>query len=332
MGRACCATREALAPVAGELHIVALAGGVGGAKLVQGLAYLLPPSRLRIIVNTGDDFEHLGLAISPDVDTVMYTLAGIANPVTGWGIEGETFHCLAAATRLGAPGWFRLGDRDLAVHLLRTQKLRSGMRLTEATRQLAAALGVRHPLLPMSDDAVRTMVMTPEGELPFQEYFVHRGCRPTVEGFRWAHVAGAGPTPEVVEALAWADIVIFCPSNPYVSLDPILALPGVREAVRARTVVGVSPIIGGDAVKGPAAKMLRELEGVASAVTVATHYRDLLTGFVLDSVDARLTDAVRELGLDVLATHTLMPGLDERIEVARAVLIFAAALGTRERR
>jgi LPPG:FO 2-phospho-L-lactate transferase len=326
MKSSCCSTRKATYAVAGDLRIVALAGGVGGAKLVQGLAYLLPASRLRIIVNTGDDFEHLGLSISPDVDTVMYTLAGIANPVTGWGIEDETFHCLETVTRLGGPGWFRLGDRDLGLHLLRTQKLRAGMRLTEVTRQFAAALGVCHALLPMTDAVFRTMVVTPEGELPFQEYFVHQQCRPTVERFRWDHEADAGPTPEVMEALTWADVVVFCPSNPYVSLDPILALPGVRDAVQAKPVVAVSPIIGGQAVKGPAAKMLRELEGGVSALAVAARYRELLTGFVLDSVDAALAPSVRDLELEVLVTRTLMPGLEERIELARAVLTFAALL------
>jgi LPPG:FO 2-phospho-L-lactate transferase len=326
MARQGCLTSNEMFDVAGDLRIAALAGGVGGAKLVQGLAYLLPSFRLRIIVNTGDDFEHLGLSISPDVDTVMYTLAGIASPATGWGIEGETFHCLEAITRLGGPGWFRLGDRDLATHLVRTQKLKSGMRLTEVTRQLASALGVCHALLPMTDDVFRTMVVTPEGELPFQEYFVHRQCRPTVEGFRWEHSAEAGPTPEVLDALKWADVVLLCPSNPYVSLDPILALTGVRDVVGTKRVVAVTPIIGGEAVKGPAAKMLRELQGEASAVAVAAHYKDLLSGFVLDSLDASLVPAVRDLGLEALATRTLMTGLDERIALARAVLTFAASL------
>ncbi len=326
MGRHGSSMPAAGSTVVGDLHIVALAGGVGGAKLVQGLAHLLPPAQLRIIVNTGDDFEHLGLSISPDVDTVMYTLAGLANPETGWGIADETFHCLETLTRLGGPAWFRLGDRDLAIHLLRTEKLRAGIRLTEVTHQLATALGVHHALLPMTDDPFRTMVVTPGGELSFQEYFVHQKCRPIVQGFRWEHSDNAGPTPEVLAALDWADAVVVCPSNPYVSVDPILALHGVRDAVRAKPVVAVSPIIGGAAVKGPAAKMLQELEGGASALAVAAHYGNLLSAFVLDSVDASLAPAVRDLGVEVLVAQTLMPGLEERVALARVVLTLAASV------
>lgn len=309
----------------GGLRVVALAGGVGGAKLVQGLAHVLPPSQLRVIVNTGDDFEHLGLSISPDVDTVVYTLAGIANPVTGWGIEGDTFQCIQMVAHLGGPDWFNLGDRDLAFHLIRTQRLRAGVRITEVTQAFAKVLGVQHAVLPMTDAAWRTMVITPDGELPFQEYFVHQRFNPVVKGFRWTHDADAGPSPEVMDALIWADAVVFCPSNPFVSLDPILALPGVRAAVGAKTVIAVSPIIGGEAVKGPAAKMLRELEGTASAMAVARRYRDLLTVFVLDTADAGLANAVQDLGPEVLVTRTMMPGLGERIALARDMLAFAAS-------
>lgn len=336
---------------AGDLNVVALAGGVGGAKLVQGLAYLLPPSQLRIIVNTGDDFELLGLTICPDLDTVMYTLAGIANPRTGWGLEGETFHCLEAVRRLGGPSWFRLGDRDLATHLLRTEKLRAGGRLTDVTRRIAHALGVEHPLLPMSDLPFRTIVLTEDGELPFQTYFVRERCQPVVRGFRWETRPadspggpagsggpvdamrmvndtgkGTGPTPEVMDALAWADVVVICPSNPFVSIDPILAVPGLWEALRARPVVAVSPIIGGEAVKGPAAKMFRELVGEPSAVAVAAHYGELVTGFVVDRVDASLASAIVKLGKQVRVAQTMMSGLEERVDLARDVLAFATDL------
>lgn len=320
-----------------DLKIVALAGGVGGAKLVDGLAHLLPPSQFRVIVNTGDDFEFLGLTICPDLDTVMYTLAGVASPKTGWGIEGDTHQCLDAIARLGGAAWFRVGDRDLATHLLRTERLRDGERLTEVTRCIAQALGVQHPLLPMADVPVRTVVITEDGELPFQTYFVQQHCRPVVRGFRWE--IGVTPcrstspgqykalvSPEVSEALAWADVVVLCPSNPFVSIDPILALPGVREAAQAHPVVAVSPIIGGEAVKGPAAKMFRELEGKPSAVAVAAHYGDLVSGWVIDRVDTELAEAIVGMGKRVVVAQTVMSGLAERVSLARDVLTFATEL------
>jgi LPPG:FO 2-phospho-L-lactate transferase len=311
-----------------DLRIVALAGGVGGAKLVQGLAYHLPPSQLRIIVNTGDDFEHLGLTICPDLDTVMYTLAGIANPKTGWGVEGETFHCLESVRRLGGASWFRLGDRDLATHLLRSHKLQEGLRLTEVTQRLAQSLGVQHPLLPMADAPFRTRVLTDGGELAFQDYFVRQACRPRVVGFRWEASEGTGPTQEVMAALAWADVVVICPSNPFVSIDPILALPGVRDAVAARPVLAVSPIIGGEAVKGPAAKMFRELIGEPSALAVADYYRGLPAGFFVDRLDAEEVGDIEKLGIAVRVAQTLMPALEQRVELAREVLELAAELGS----
>lgn len=307
-----------------DIRVVALAGGVGGAKLVQGLTAVLPPARLSIIVNTGDDFEHLGLTICPDLDTVLYTLAGVASAETGWGRRGETYHTLEAVQALGGPGWFRLGDRDLATHLLRTAWLREGVRLTEVTRRLAAALGVAHPLLPMCDAPFRTRVLTDTGELDFQSYFVRRRWQPVVRGFRWA--GAALPSPEVRAALSAAGLVVLCPSNPFVSIDPILALPGVREAIAGRTTVAVSPILGGEAVKGPAAKMFRELGEAPSAVAVARHYGDLLDGFVLDAVDADLVPQVAALGMAAEALPTLMPDVETRRAVARAVLAFGARL------
>ena len=228
-----------------DLSVVALAGGVGGAKMADGLAQTMNPNQLTVVVNTGDDFEHLGLTICPDLDTVTYTLAGVANPKTGWGRAAETWSFLEELEILGAPTWFRLGDRDLAVHVFRTHMLKEGDSLTQITRQIGDSLGVPANVIPMSDQPVRTVVLSDEGELSFQEYFVARGCRPTVRGFRFEGSEFAEPAPGVLEAIIDADLVVFCPSNPWVSLDPILAVPGIRDALVTKTVIGVSPIIGG---------------------------------------------------------------------------------------
>ena len=268
------------------MKIVALAGGVGGAKLADGLAQILPPADLTIVVNTGDDFEHLGLLICPDVDTVCYTLAGLANPRTGWGRRTETFHTLENIQNLGGPDWFQIGDKDLATHLERTRRLREGQSLSQITLHFCQAWGVRHLVLPMSDQSVRTIVDTREdGELSFQEYFVHRKCEPKVRGFRFSGIESAQPAPGVLKSIQEADAVVLCPSNPWVSIDPILALPGLRSALAAKIVLAVSPIIGGQTVKGPAAKMYTELGFRPSALAVARHYADFLTGFILDMVD-----------------------------------------------
>lgn len=303
-------------------RVVALAGGVGGAKLAHGLALCLPPEALTVVVNTGDDFEHLGLHIAPDLDTVMYTLAGLANPVTGWGLAGETWHMLDALHRLGGDTWFRLGDRDLATHLERTRRLRLGQSLTTVTRALCAALGVGPAVLPMSDDPFRTMVQTDEGELEFQEYFVHRQCQPRVSGFRFAGADQARPTPAVLAALDAADVIIICPSNPFVSIAPILALPDVRDRLAGRA-VAVSPIVGGQALKGPAGKMLAELGLDVSALSVARSYIGLLRGFVLDVVDAGLEAALASAASRVLVTDTVMRSDGDRRRLAQATLDFA---------
>jgi LPPG:FO 2-phospho-L-lactate transferase len=308
------------------MRVVAIAGGVGGARLALGLGMAMDPADLTVVVNTGDDFEHLGLSISPDLDTVMYTLAGIANPETGWGIAGETFDFLAAAARLGAPAWFRLGDRDLATHVERTRRLRAGASLTDVTRELCAALGVGPAVLPMSDEPVRTKVHTEEGTLDFQEYFVKRRCEPRVTGFDFAGLDTARPSRQVMTALGQADAVVLCPSNPFVSTAPILALPGVRDAVESRPAVAVSPIVGGSAVKGPAAKMLAELELDVSAQGVARMYSGLVGGFVLDATDAALDPDIRALGMEVLVTDTMMRSDDVRRSLAREALAFAARL------
>ena len=310
------------------MKIAALAGGVGGAKLAHGLAQALaqqgvPPEALTVIVNTGDDFEHLGLPISPDVDTVMYTLAGLANSETGWGLAGETWRFLDALGKLGGETWFRLGDRDLATHVERRRRLDAGQTLTEVTRALCGALDVRVSVLPMSDDPLRTVVQTDEGELGFQEYFVHRQCRPRVSGFVFAGAGQAQPTAQVLEALTTADLIVFCPSNPFVSVGPILSLPGVTDRVRARPALAVSPIVGGQALKGPAGKMLAELGLDVSAAAVAGYYRGLLQYFVLDAVDESLSGGLRGQGLRVLVTDTVMRTDADRAHLAEQVLNFA---------
>ncbi len=307
------------------LSIVALAGGVGGAKLAEGLAQILPPEALTIIVNTGDDFVHWGLHISPDLDTVCYTLAGLANPLTGWGRMEETWNVFAQMERLGAETWFRLGDKDLATHLERTRRLRSGEPLSSITRDFCARWDIRHTILPMSDDPVATMVDTVEfGELTFQEYFVHQRCEPQVKGFRFAGIENAKPAPGVLEALRTADAVVFCPSNPWVSIDPILRVVSplsTEEGPKVR--VAVSPILGGQTVKGPAAKMFKELGIEPSALAVAKHYGEsVLTGFVLDEVDAGLTEEVLSLKIHPLSTKTLMKSPEDRRKLARDVLNF----------
>jgi LPPG:FO 2-phospho-L-lactate transferase len=302
------------------MNVVALAGGVGGAKLAHGLAMRLPPEALTIIVNTGDDFEHLGLPISPDLDTVMYTLAGLANPATGWGQANETWNFLDALGRLGGETWFRLGDRDLATHLERRRRLATGQTLTEVTQVLSRALGIGLRLLPMSDEPVRTMVQTDEGELAFQEYFVHRQCRPRVSGFRFAAEGEPQPTKAVLAALDQADLIVICPSNPFVSLGPILHLAGVRERLERQPGVAVTPIVGGQALKGPAGKMLAELGLPVSPVAVAQAYAGLIDRFVLDEVDAHLEPEIAALGLRVLVTDTVMHTDSDRARLAEEVI------------
>jgi LPPG:FO 2-phospho-L-lactate transferase len=319
------------------MKIVALAGGVGGAKLADGLARLLPPDDLTIIVNTADDFEHFGLYICPDLDTVCYTLAGLANPKTGWGRAGETWQAMDNLRRLRAPDWFNLGDRDLATHLERTRRLKDGQSLSQVTRAFCAAWGVRHTVLPMSDQPVRTMVDTVEyGELPFQEYFVKHRCEPRVKGFRFAGAETARPAPGVREALDQADAIVLCPSNPWVSIDPILVTLNPQSSILnpqssilnpqstilnpQSSILAVSPILGGQTVKGPAAKMFAELGIPPSALAVAEHYRGLLTDFVLDRRDRPQAEAVAALGMRPHVTNILMKKLSDRPRLAQDVL------------
>jgi LPPG:FO 2-phospho-L-lactate transferase len=331
------------------MNVVALAGGVGGAKLVDGLAQILAPGELTVIVNTGDDFDHLGLKICPDLDTVCYALAGIANHATGWGRANETWNALESLAELGGPVWFRLGDRDLGTHIERTRLLREGLSLSEITRRFCGAWGIRSNVFPMSDDLVPTLVYTDEGELPFQEYFVHRQCRPKVSGFQFQNVSQARAAPGLLEAVSGAELVVICPSNPWVSVDPILAIPGMKAVLisseiirrepgvlhsvsaKQRAMVAVSPIIGGEAVKGPAAKMYRELGVEPSALAVAGHYGaaeegGLLAGFVMDELDSDLEKDVQALGIQTLVTDTLMPTTSERFRLAKEVLKFAEYL------
>lgn len=300
--------------------VVALAGGVGGAKLAHGLAQVLAPEQLTVVVNTGDDFEHLGLSISPDLDTVMYALAGVANPATGWGRADEGWRFMEALRAYGGPAWFNLGDRDLATHVWRTMRLRDGESLTQATASLCTALGIRHTVVPMSDDRVRTLVDTDEGELAFQEYFVARRCEPRARAIRFAGAPTAKPSDHAARAIAGADLIVICPSNPFLSIDPILAVPGLREAVAARPTVAVSPIVGGQAIKGPAAKLLAELGHDVSALSVARYFVGLADAFVLDTVDAELAPAVAALGLRPIVAESVMRSDADRAALARVVL------------
>lgn len=309
--------------------IAALAGGVGGARLAVGLADVLPPERLTIVVNTADDFEHLGFAISPDLDTVMYTLAGLNNTELGWGRRDETWSFMETLAALGGESWFRLGDRDLAVHALRTQALARGETLSQITTMLARRLGIEHAIVPMSDQPVRTRVATDEGELDFQHYFVKRRCEPAVKGFRFAGAESARPAPGV-EALFARDVeaVVVCPSNPFVSVGPMLAMAGMHDWLERRRfpVVAVSPIVGGDAVKGPAAKMMRELGLSVSASAVAAHYGNLVDGWVIDARDAAEARAVEGAGRAVCVADTLMTDRARSGALAKRVLEFAATL------
>lgn len=305
--------------------VTALSGGVGGAKLVEGLASILPPEDLRVIVNNGDDFDHLGLRICPDLDTVLYMLAGVAHPEHGWGRAGESLTVLETLKELGGPGWFQLGDKDLALHLRRTQLLSAGLSLSEVTAELCSRFGVQCSVLPASDDEVSTVVVTEsEGELPFQEYFVARRCKPAVRGFLFTAAKHAKPAPGVLAAVEGADLVVFGPSNPWVSIDPILALPGLREALMEKKVVAVSPIVGGKALKGPAAKMFSELGINPSAAAAAGHYGSVLDGFVIDAEDRQYAGEIEKMGIRVLATDTIMKDAKDRERLAKEVLDFAS--------
>ncbi|MGH8429232.1 MAG: 2-phospho-L-lactate transferase [Solimonas sp.] len=304
--------------------VVALSGGVGGAKLALGLSRVLAPEELLIVANTGDDFEHLGLSISPDIDTLTYVLSGLDNPVTGWGRRDETWSFMETIATLGGADWFRLGDRDLALHVERTRRLTAGETLSQVTRDVCRRLGVAVRVLPMSDDRVRTRVRSDGGWIDFQVYFVRQQCRPVVHELAFDGADKARAQPEIIAALKGGSVraVVICPSNPFISIEPILAVPGMRDALAAcgAPVVAVSPIVGGRAVKGPTAKMMQELGLTVSSATVAERYGDLLGGYVVDRADAQGIQA------KVHIAPTLMQSLDDREMLARTVLDFADTL------
>jgi len=304
--------------------VLALSGGVGGAKLALGLYRILPPDRLTIIANTGDDFEHLGLAISPDLDTLLYTLSGQDNPELGWGRRGETWNFMAALEALGGETWFRLGDGDLATHVERTRRLKAGESLSAITDDFRRRLGIAAHLVPMSDDPVQTRLRTPDGWLDFQDYFVRLRCAPAISELAFAGAETSRPHPEFLAALTdpALRLVVICPSNPFISIDPILAVPGIRAALREcrAPVVAVSPIIAGKAVKGPTAKMMAELGLPVDAATVARRYGDILDLYIADEEDGA---SLAGLDMPVVLTRTLMQTLADREALARTVLTAA---------
>jgi LPPG:FO 2-phospho-L-lactate transferase len=302
--------------------ITALAGGVGASKLLLGLYDVADPHALTVIVNTGDDITLHGLKISPDLDIVTYTLAGVIDSAKGWGFRGETFHALKRLAVFGRVNWFNLGDRDLATHIHRTAMLADGKTLTDAAESIRAALGVKSRILPMCDQPVPTIIDTPEGALHFQEYLVKRRAEPVVQRIRFDGVAAARPAPGVLEAIRDAGRILICPSNPLISIGPILAVPGVREALRARRkdVIAVCPIVGGKSLKGPSDKMLAQLGYEASAQGVAKLYSDFTGTFVIDPLDEPQADAIRALGMDVAVIPTVMKTRGDKRKLARALL------------
>lgn len=309
--------------------ILALAGGVGGAKL----AARLPPERLRIVVNTGDDFVHHGLSISPDLDTVMYWLAGINDAERGWGVADETWTYMASLRKAGKADWFQIGDRDLATHEYRTRRLSEGDTLSEATRSLCGRLGIGHAIVPMSDRPMATIVHTDEGALAFQDYFVRRQCAPKVTAIRFDGIESAAPSPGFAQAMASRDLraIVICPSNPLLSVEPILSLPGVREWLHARRVpaIAVSPLVGGKAIKGPAAKIFAELGLDVSAAGIARHYRGLIDCLVVDEVDAATVPSIEAEGMHAAIARTVMRNAADRAALAGEVLDLAARVEVR---
>ena len=310
--------------------ILALSGGVGGARLSNGLASILSPDDLVIITNTGDDFVHLGLRISPDLDTVMYTLAGRNNVENGWGLAAETWHFMEALGRIGGETWFRLGDQDLATHVERTRRIKSGETLSEVTSALCWAFGVKHRIGPMTDQVVRTILHTNEGTLSFQDYFVRRRCEPTIESISFLSDKYAEMSPLFVTSLSskTLDALLICPSNPYLSIQPILSLAGVRSAIEQRSVpsVAISPIVGGAAIKGPAAKIIREMGHTPSSVEIARHYQGLIDGIIIDDRDKELAGSIEALGVAVCVTDTVMKSLADQRKLALTACRFSERL------
>jgi len=309
--------------------VLTLSGGVGGAKLVLGLSKILDGDDLVVACNTGDDFDHLGLRICPDIDSVIYALSGLSDQQRGWGRRDETWTFMSAVKDLKGPDWFNLGDGDLATHVLRSEFLRQGQTLGAVTADLAACLGITANVCPMTDDPVATVVQTPTGDLAFQHYFVREQCQPTVTGFHFDGIAKAQPNDQVINALrSDPKAIIVAPSNPYVSVDPILHIPGMLDALKGAKapIVAVSPIVGGQAIKGPAAKMMAELGKDVSVLGIAQHYRDLLDGLVIDQQDAHLAAEIERLGMRVHIAQTLMTDLDTRVSLAQTTLDFASEI------
>lgn len=309
------------------MKIVALAGGVGGAKLVDGLARITCPDDLTIIVNTGDDFEYYGMYICPDLDTICYTLAGIANPITGWGRENDTFRTLAELTYLQGLQWFRLGDKDLALQLERTRLLKQGLSLTQITRQFLSRWRVQHTVLPMSNEPCPTYIVTKDGQkLPFQEYFVKLQCAPEVKGFEFPKSAAAKPGESILDCIERCDVVVLCPSNPFVSIDPILRIRKIKEAISRKKVIAISPIIAGKALKGPAAKMYADRGIDPSAYAIAKHYQGLITGLMIDKSDASQKGWIDQCGIILKVTDIVMRDQKDRIRLAKETVLFATQL------
>jgi LPPG:FO 2-phospho-L-lactate transferase len=304
--------------------IVALTGGVGGAKLAIGLAQTLPTDELAIVVNTGDDFRHLGLSISPDIDTLVYTLAGVNNPETGWGRKNETWSFMTALEELGGESWFRLGDKDLAQNILRSAALQQGNLLSDITAKLSGNLGVGIPIVPMTDDTVQTIIETPDGTLDFQDYFVRQQCRPIISAIRYRGNAEARPAPLFAQYLQGNNVAAFliCPSNPYLSIDPILSLYGVRNALRENNapVIAVSPVVAGKSLKGPTAKIMSELGVECSALEIARHYSGLIDMLVIDASDEALRPSIEACGMKVLISETVMQNNQQRCQLAGVVV------------
>ena len=302
--------------------VLALAGGVGGAKLVLGLSKILKPEELSIVVNTADDDMFHGLHVSPDVDTVIYALSGLTNKTTGWGVDGDSFRTLSALKRLGDETWFQLGDLALATHIKRTSMLRAGKSLSEATQHLAKNLGILHDVIPMSDDSVKTKAITKSEELDFQDYFVRRKCEPAIQEIKFEGISTAKPSQQFIDAISQAETIIICPSNPIVSIAPIIELPGIKELISnfKGKRIAVSPIIGKQALKGPAAKMMMELNEDVSSIGVAKRYIGICDWFVIDKADTEEANEIEKLGMNVHITSTIMNSDEEKIDLANKIL------------
>ncbi|MEM2896241.1 MAG: 2-phospho-L-lactate transferase [Candidatus Bathyarchaeia archaeon] len=304
------------------MKLVALAGGVGASRFLEGLVRTVPEKGITVIVNTGDDIELHGLHISPDIDIVMYTLAGIVDKEKGWGIQGDTFHCLEILERYGLETWFKLGDKDLATHIYRTRLLNSGIKLSEITKKLCESLGLKLSILPMTNERFETRVLTDKGDMHFQEYLVKRGAQDKVLGVYFEGVDKAEPTPGIIDSLLGADAVIICPSNPIVSIGTILSVKGIRETLRETKAkrIGISPIVGGAPIKGPADKLMEGLGIEVSAHGVASFYKDFLDAFVIDVMDRAEAKKIESLGIQVKVTNTIMKNLKDKIQLAKTVV------------